>query len=191
MFGVGANDALIIKRVMDAGAHGVLIPDVRSADDARRAVESVYYPPFGKRGAGLARAQAYGMDFEGYRHWLESEAVVIVQIEHVDAVRDMQQILAVDGVDGFILGPYDLSASIGKPGQFEDPEVKAVFSEVTEALHSAQKPAGIHIVHADPDALRARIAEGYQIIAYGDDMVFYSDAVDRVASHVSECRSER
>ena len=185
---VGANDSLIIKRVMDAGAHGVLIPDVRSADEARRAVESMYYPPRGKRGAGLARAQAYGMDFQGYRDWLESEAVVVVQIEHVDAVRDLQRILDVDGVDGFILGPYDLSASVGKPGEFEDPEVKAIFTEVASAVHSAQKPAGIHIVHPDPDALRAQIAEGYRIIAYGDDMVFYSAAVDRVAAQVRECR---
>ena len=185
---VGANDSLIIKRVMDMGAHGVLVPDVRSADEAQQVVDSLYYPPLGKRGAGLARAQAYGMDFQGYTHWLESEAVIVVQIEHVDAVRDLQSILAVDGVDGFILGPYDLSASVGRPGQFEDPEVEAILAEVAAAVHVAQKPAGIHIVHPDLDILRARIAEGYRIIAYGDDMVFFSDAVDRVAAHVKECR---
>ena len=185
---VGSNDPLTIKRVMDAGAHGVLIPNIKSSVEAERAVEAVYYPPRGNRGVGLGRAQGYGVEFEEYRAWLESEAVVIVQIEHIDAVRDLEKILEVDGVDGFMLGPYDLSASIGKPGQFDDPEVKAVFSDVADAVRTAPKPAGIHIVHPDPDALRTRIAEGYSLIAYGDDMVFYSDVVSRVAAQVRKCR---
>ncbi len=185
---VGANDPLTIKRVMDAGAHGVLVPNVRSAEEARRAVDAVYYPPQGTRGAGLGRAQAYGMDFDGYRAWLESEAVVIVQIEHVDAVRELSQILDVDGVEAFMLGPYDLSASVGKPGEFDDPEVKAVFDDVAALVNSAKKPAGIHVVYPDPEVLKQRISDGYRVIAYGDDMVFYSDAVGRVARQVRELR---
>lgn len=174
---VGGNDRLIIKRVMDAGAHGVLVPDVRSAEEARAAVEAMYYPPGGRRGAGLARAQAYGLDFDGYRRWLEEEGVLIVQIEHVKAVEDLDAILSVEGVDGFMLGPYDLSASLGKPGQFDDPEVRAVFDTVSAAVNDAPKAAGIHVVHPDPGQLHNRIDEGYSLIAYGDDMLFYSEAL--------------
>lgn len=187
---VGANDALIIKRVMDAGAHGILVPNVQSVSDAERAVEAVYYPPRGERGAGLGRAQAYGMAFDEYREWLESEAVVIVQIEHVDAVEVLDEILGVEGVDAFMVGPYDLSASIGKPGEFDDPEVREVFDRVAEAVETAAKPAGIHIVHPDPDEFRARVGEGYRLIAYGDDMVFYSAAVSRVSNQVRQLRGE-
>ena len=80
---VGANDALLIKRAMDSGATGVIVPMINSADDARRAVEALYYPPRGKRGVGLARAQGYGRSFETYRSWADREAVLVAQIEAV------------------------------------------------------------------------------------------------------------
>ena len=186
---VGANDPLIIKRVMDAGAHGIVVPDVRSAADARRAIDAVYYPPRGGRGVGLGRAHGYGEEFEGYLTWLAEEAVVIVQIEHRDAVASLEAILAVPDVDGFIVGPYDLSASIGKPGQFEDPEVIQLFDTVAAAIDRSDKPAGIHVVHPDAEVLRQRIREGYTLVAYGDDMVLYSAAVESLARDIRSCHS--
>jgi len=87
-----------IKRVMDAGATGVMVPMVKSAEDARAAVQSVYYPPRGQRGVGLARAQGYGSSFQKYRSWLEENAVIVAMIEHVDAVNSIDEILAVDGL---------------------------------------------------------------------------------------------
>src|SRR5690606_3030026 len=111
-----SNDANLIKRVMDSGATGIIVPLVRTAEDAQQAVAAMYYPPQGLRGVGLARAQKYGAGFEDYKIWLENEAVCIVQIEHIDAVRNCEAILATPGVDGYILGPYDLSASLGVAG---------------------------------------------------------------------------
>ncbi|NQU59145.1 MAG: 2,4-dihydroxyhept-2-ene-1,7-dioic acid aldolase, partial [Rhodospirillales bacterium] len=110
-----SNDENLIKRVMDAGAHGVVVPLVNSKEDAERAVASVYYPPRGTRGTGLARAQGYGATFPEYKAWLKENGVVVVMIEHIDAVNAIDEILAVPGVDGFIIGPYDLSASLGVP----------------------------------------------------------------------------
>ncbi|MCX7966349.1 MAG: aldolase/citrate lyase family protein, partial [Syntrophorhabdaceae bacterium] len=78
---LSSNDSVQIKRVMDAGAHGIIVPMVNTEDEAKKAVEAVYYPPYGKRGVGLARAQGYGVDFEQYRDWLKDNAIVIVQIE--------------------------------------------------------------------------------------------------------------
>ena len=99
------NDASQIKRVMDAGANGIIVPMVNSKADAEKAVAAVYYPPKGKRGVGLARAQGYGATFDNYRKWLDNEAVVIVQIEHIEAVNNLEQIFAVDNIDGYIIGP--------------------------------------------------------------------------------------
>ena len=113
-----------IKRVMDAGATGVMVPMIKSAADAQAAVEAVYYPPEGKRGVGLARAQGYGARFQEYRQWLKENAVIIVMIEHIDAVQQIDAILSVPSIDAYIIGPYDLSGSMGRPGELDHPEVQ-------------------------------------------------------------------
>lgn len=164
------NDSVQIKRVMDAGAHGIIVPMVNNAEDAVRAVEAVYYPTKGKRGVGLARAQEYGSRFQDYKNWLEENAVVIVQIEHINAAINIEEIIQTPGVDGFILGPYDLSASMGKPGKFEDKDVQAAMSEVLEKAKVLGKPAGIHIIEPDPNELTERIAKGFTFVAYSLDI---------------------
>src|SRR3972149_953085 len=140
-----SNDADQIKRVMDAGAPGVIVPMVNSKADAERAVASVYYPPRGRRGAGLARAQGYGASFADYREWLEREAVVIVMIEHVEAVKNLEQILTTDGVDGFIVGPYDLSASLGRPGDFGNPAHAAAIERIRTVSQGLRRPGGVPV----------------------------------------------
>lgn len=167
---LSANDPIQIKRVMDAGAHGVIVPMVNSVVEARQAVEAVYYPTRGKRGVGLARAQGYGNNFSAYKEWLEDNAVVIVQVEHIDSARNLEGILATPGVDGLILGPYDLSASMGRPGMFEDDDVQKVIRDVLDKARQMGKPAGIHVIEPNPDELSARISEGFCFIAYSLDI---------------------
>ena len=120
-----SNDENQIKRVMDAGATGVVVPMVKNVEDAKSAVAAIHYPPLGNRGVGLARAQKYGEAFQEYLKW-QSDAndgpVVVVQIEHIDAVNNLKNILSVEGVDAFIIGPYDLSCSMGIPGEFIIPQ---------------------------------------------------------------------
>src|ERR1043165_6778962 len=115
-----SNDADLIKRVMNAGAHGILVPMVNSAEDAANAVAATRYAPGGCRGVGLSRAQGYcaGSGFNDYLQWQREGPVVIVQIEHIDAIGRLDDILAVEGVDGLLMGPYDLSCSQGIPGEF-------------------------------------------------------------------------
>ena len=159
-----------IKRVMDAGATGVMIPMVKSAEDARAAVQSVYYPPRGQRGVGLARAQGYGSSFQKYRSWLEENAVIVAMIEHVDAVNSIDEILAVDGIDAYIIGPYDLSGSMGRPGDLNHPDVQSSIARVLEAGHRSGKPGGIHVIEPDQDELQRRIAAGFNFLGYGLDI---------------------
>jgi 2-dehydro-3-deoxyglucarate aldolase len=169
---LSSNDPVQIKRVMDAGATGVMVPNVRSAAEARAAVEAVHYPPRGTRGVGLARAQGYGADFPAYRDALADTAVVIVMIEHVDAVAAADDILAVDGVDGWVVGPYDLSGSLGIPGELDDPRVSALLERVREAGERAGRPGGLHQVEPDPEALERLVASGLRFLGYGTDLRF-------------------
>ena len=110
---VGENNPRIIKRILDAGADGIIVPSVNSKEDAIKAVKAVKYPPIGNRGVGLARAQEYGFNFEGYRDGKAKDIPLIVQIEHINAIKDLEAILQTDGVDGTFIGPYDLSGSMG------------------------------------------------------------------------------
>ena len=158
-----------IKRVMDAGAHGIVVPMVNSAEEARRAVAATRYGPEGVRGVGLARAQAYGLGFDEYLAWQKDGPVVIPQIEHRDAVGRIEEILAVPGVDAFIVGPYDLSCSMGIPGQFEHPDFVATMAEIVGKGIELGVPAGLHIVEPDPERLRQCMQEGYRFIAYSVD----------------------
>ncbi|MBF0479336.1 MAG: 2,4-dihydroxyhept-2-ene-1,7-dioic acid aldolase [Candidatus Omnitrophica bacterium] len=174
---VGANDPLIIKRVMDAGAYGVIVPMVNSKADAIRAVESVYYPMKGKRGVGLARAQKFGMDFEAYKQWLKDNAVVIVQIEHVDAVKHLEEILSVEGVDGSIIGPYDLSASMGFPGEFHRDEVKQAEARYLEVCRKLNKTAGAHSVPPDVNLLKQKQQQGFTFLGFSLDSYFLATMV--------------
>jgi 2-dehydro-3-deoxyglucarate aldolase len=159
-----------IKRVMDAGATGIMVPMIKSAADAGAAVNSVYYPPRGQRGVGLARAQGYGANFQAYREWLDANAVIIAMIEHIDAVQAIDHILAVPGIDAYIIGPYDLSGSMGRPGDLEHPDVQAAITQVLAAGRRADKPGGIHVIEPDPQALQQRIQAGFNFLGYSLDI---------------------
>ncbi|MHA2281168.1 MAG: HpcH/HpaI aldolase family protein [Promethearchaeota archaeon] len=169
---VGKNDPNIIKRVMDAGAYGVIVPQVNTPTDAKNAVDAVKYPPLGTRGVGLARAQGYGFDFESYKEWTNTESVVIVQIEHMKAVDNLREILKIQGVDGFIIGPYDLSGSIGVPGQFDHPKIDEALKKVIEISKELKVTAGYHVVPPKSEMIFDKINEGYKFLAFSLDTLF-------------------
>jgi 2-dehydro-3-deoxyglucarate aldolase len=164
------NDPNQIKRVMDAGAHGIIVPMITNPADAENAVAAVRYPPSGVRGVGLGRAQGYGTRFQEYLAWECDSAVVIVMIEHKDAICNLRQILAVPGVDAFFIGPYDLSCSLGVPGQFNHPDFLAAMDEIRSIGAASGAVSGLHIVEPDLEGLRARLNEGYLFIAYSVDI---------------------
>ncbi len=172
---VGANDGLLIKRAMDAGAQGIIVPMVNSRAEAEAAVSAVKYPPAGKRGVGLARAQGYGTAFENYREWVDRDSIVIVQIEHIKAVENLNDILSVNGVDAFIVGPYDLTGSIGVPGEFENPRVMEALKEIRRVSSTLNMSAGYHVVPPKPELVQEKIKEGYSFIAYSVDFLFIGE----------------
>lgn len=175
---VGENNENLIKRVMDTGANGVIVPMVKTKEDAEKAVAFVKYPPEGVRGVGFGRAQKFGLEFDKYKKWLKEESIVIVIIEHIDAMDHLEEILSVDGVDGSMIGPYDLSGSIGYPGEIDREEVVSLVEKYKAVCKKIDKPAGYHVVVPDVEKLKEKMAEGYKFLAFSTDALFLANSIE-------------
>ena len=142
---VPACDHTEIKKVIDFCPAGIIVPMVMNAEQAALAIAAMRYPPVGNRGCGFRRGLNYGTsDMDEYWEASAHDPLVILQIEHIEAVRNLDAILEVPGVDSALVGPYDLSCSMGKPGQFDDPEVNAVFDTVCRKAREAGKILGVY-----------------------------------------------
>ncbi len=162
-------DAVQIQHVMDAGAHGIIVPRVATRRTLQEAHAAMHYPPRGARGVGLSRAQGHGARFDEYRAWLDEHALLVAIVEHADAIAQIDELASSEHLDACFVGPYDLSASMGVPGQTTHPDVLAACLEVVEACARHGRAAGIHVVEPDRALLERRIAEGHRFIAYGTD----------------------
>ena len=187
---VSKNEEVIIKRVLDAGADGIIIPMIKNKKEAIEAINYSKYPPKGKRGVGLNRAQYYGTNFNEYKEWVENNLVVIAQIEHVDAVNNIEDIISVDGIDGVIIGPYDLSASIGFPGEYDKLEVKKEIDKLEKILLSNNFPSGFHVVESNSDFIIKKLNKGYKLLAFSLDFFFLGDKareeMKKIKQHISD-----
>lgn len=183
---VSKNEEVVIKKVLDIGADGIIVPMINSKEDAMQAVDYAKYPPVGKRGVGLYRATKYGTKFEEYKKWVDEELVIIAQIEHIDAVNSIDEILQVDGIDGTIIGPYDLSGSMGHPGEFEREDVKMAVQKVLDRCKEHNIPSGFHVVDTNPEKLNQKIEQGCTFLAYGIDYFFMRDAAVNGMNKVSK-----
>ncbi len=172
---VPKNEEVVIKKVMDAGADGIIVPMVNSAEQAKMAVDYVHYPPIGRRGVGLARAQEYGTGFVAYKEWLSTDAVVIAQVEHIDSVNQIEAIISTPGIDGVLIGPYDLSGSLGLAGELEHPSVLAAIQKVRKACLDAKVPLGFHVISPDHAKLQEKIDDGFTFLGFSLDFYFLGE----------------
>ena len=163
-------DYALTKRYLDAGATGIIAPLVVSADQARLIIQACKYPPLGKRGVGFCRANKYGMDVEAHYKSANEEILVAVQIEDVEAVANIDDILAVEGIDAAFIGPYDLSASMGITGDFEHPDFIAARNEILASCKRNGVTPGIHVVQPNPKQAINRLRDGFQLLAYSLDI---------------------
>ena len=163
-----------VKQALDGGAEGVIVPRVNDGDAARRAVQYAKYPPVGGRSVGIARAQAYGRQLDDYVATANDRTALIVQVEHARGVANIDAILAVEGVDAVFIGPYDLSASLGKPGDLADAEVRRCIDLVRDRCLAHGKPLGIFTM--DPAAVASLKNQGFTLIALGMDTVMLGRA---------------
>ena len=159
------------KQALDAGAGGVIVPMIENAEQLQKIRDACYWPPAGNRGVGFSRANMFGKHFDDYKK--EAQAPMLVaQIEQIRAVENLEGILSVEGLDAILIGPYDLSASMGCTGRFDDPTFRETMRSVLELCRQHQIPSGIHIVQPDSKELQRCILEGYLFIAYSLDSVF-------------------
>jgi 4-hydroxy-2-oxoheptanedioate aldolase len=132
---IGAIDPELAKPVLDAGAFGVIFPMVKTAEEAKLAVASLRYPPAGVRGIGPIMASVrWGLSAAEYLGAANAQLSTVVLIEHIDAVRNLRKILAVEGIDVAQIAPFDLSASLGRPGELEHREVKKAIAAAEAAI---------------------------------------------------------
>jgi 4-hydroxy-2-oxoheptanedioate aldolase len=165
---IAANEAARFKRVLDAGAAGVMVPYVSTPDEARAAVSSMRYPPRGMRGvAKLTRASSFGARFDDYFAHAHAWLVTLAQIETTEALGNVDAIAAVDGVDVLFVGPMDLTTSFGIPGQYGDPRFHDALRTVADAAKRHGKAAGILLL--DPANLGLCRELGYTVVALGSD----------------------
>ncbi len=159
------------RQALDQGAAGVVVPMISSAAQLQAIVTECHWPPRGRRGVGFQRANVFGKFFDSYSQEAQ-ESLIIAQIEHIAAVNDLESIVKVEGLDAIMVGPYDLSASLGRTGDFENKKYKDVLSKILEVCAKQKVSCGIHVVQPDAKMLKQRISEGYTFIAYGVDTVF-------------------
>ena len=182
---LGESSENLIKRVLDAGAYGILVALVNDAEGVKKVVSAAKYPPRGIRGVGLARAQGYGYDFERYKKWAADGPIVMTLVEHIEAIRNIDSILSVEGLDGTLIGPYDLSGSLGCPGEFERREVKQAIAAYEAACKRHQKPMGFHVVHPDAKKIMEKKKKGYTFVGAGLDILHLGDSCQGI---VDTCR---
>ena len=161
------------KQALDAGAGGVIVPMVETASQLIEVKKACCWPPAGARGVGFSRANLFGKHFEAYRE--EAQAPMLVaMIENRRAVDCLEEILAVKGLDAILIGPYDLSASMGLTAQFEDPTFVIAMEQILTLCQHKNIPCGLHVVTPEVDILKQRVTNGYRFIAYSIDTVFLS-----------------
>jgi 2-keto-3-deoxy-L-rhamnonate aldolase RhmA len=168
-------DPFLARRLLDAGAAGLLVPVVESADEFADFAEHCSYKD--RRGAGLSRCNAYGDDFEAYYH--NFRPLLIPQVETLKGVEAAASLAAMAEIDGIFLGPYDLSADLGTPGDFTTKAFKEAALKVRQACEKNRKALGIHQVEPNAVELKERVAEGYLMIAYATDIIAMRNALGR------------
>jgi 2-dehydro-3-deoxyglucarate aldolase len=173
-----------IKKVLDLGAHGIIVPQVNTPEQAANVVRWARYAPEGARGVGLARAHGYGVTFREYVTAANRDIAVIVQAEHARAVENIEAIVRVPGVDAVLLGPYDLAASLGKMGEIDHPDVVAAIGRVTDVCMAAGMPLGYFGVTAA--AVRPYAARGYTLLVAGVDTLYLANGAKALLKELRE-----
>jgi 2-keto-3-deoxy-L-rhamnonate aldolase RhmA len=191
---IASHNMEMIKRLLDAGADGIICPMVSTPEEVARLVEWVKYPPVGRRSYGVARGQDYGAQFPAYvRDW-NAESTLIIQVESITGVEQIDAMLACDEVDGVMIGPYDLSGSLNLPGQLDHPQVQAACRRVVEACQRAGKACGTHLITPEPTAADvARLLDGgdYQFVIFSSDIFILARWSERLGQVLATRRAAR
>jgi len=167
---IASHNMEMIKRLLDSGADGIIVPMVQTLEEVNRLVSWVKYPPEGQRSFGISRGQGYGFDFEEYTSNWNEKSIIVVQIESVEGVNNIDSIIAVPHVDGAMIGPYDLSGSLGIPGQLEHPDIIEASRKVINACKRAEKACGTQLIEPDQARIAQSFKEGFSFVVLSSDI---------------------
>jgi 2-keto-3-deoxy-L-rhamnonate aldolase RhmA len=185
---IPSNDEVWIKKALDIGAAGIIAPGVNSAEEAERIVRLCKYPPRGCRGVGIGRAHGYGLQFNEYIDNANDEIAVILQAENTNAVENISDIVQVSDIDAILIGPYDLSASMGKMGNINDAEVQAAISKITKVCQDAGVPLGIFAGSAE--SAKPYLQRGFTLVAISTDCLHMAQGAGAALNEVKNFRNK-
>jgi len=172
-----------IARLLDSGADGIIVPSVSTPAQVEKIIQWCKYPPLGRRSYGVARAQGYGFSFEEYTASWNARSTLVIQIESIQAVEAVESLLAFEAVDGVMIGPYDISGSLGVPGQLAHPKVKEAGRRVVEACRRHRKGCGTQIVEPTQENVAEAFGAGYSFVVLSSDVFLlwkWSDQIKRI-----------
>ncbi|AXR61704.1 HpcH/HpaI aldolase family protein [Leptospira mayottensis] len=168
---VAQNHLKDIKQALDAGAKGIVVPMIETAEQVEDFLKWSSYPPDGTRGVGYSNANLFGKYFDSDSKKTNSDLVRVIQIENIKAIQQIDSILSIKGIDAMMIGPYDLSGSMGLTGQFEHPDFLAAIEALKKAAERNGIPLGTHVIQADFQKVKDEIQAGKKFIAYSTDAI--------------------
>lgn len=188
---VAWNDMVLAKPILEMGCDGIIFPMVTTAEEARAAVAACTYPPDGIRGFGPYRSLQYGkIPAKDYVEKYSKKIWKVIQIEHIRAVENLKEIAQVDGIDLFVIGPCDLSASMGLLPQLSHPDVKKVMDQIAAELRAAGKPFGVSIAY-DEEMVREWIARGASFIFADNDTGYLFSGASATLDNLRRVSAEK
>ena len=167
---VASHNMEMIKRLLDSGADGIIVPQVATTEEVEKIISWSKYTPKGNRGFGISRAQGYGFDFDGYTKEWNNMSSLIIQIESIQGVENADKLLGYDEIDGVMIGPYDISASLGIPGELEHPKVAEAAGKVIEVCKKHGKACGTQLIEPDKETIEKAFSSGYTFIVLASDI---------------------
>ena len=167
---VASHNREQIVQLLDSGADGIIVPNVKRRSEVEKIIEWCKYPPIGKRGFAVGRAQGYGFDFEQNCQTWNQRSSIIIQIESIEGVEAAEELLSHEHVNGAMVGPYDLSGSLGIPGQLEHPRVKEACTHVVEVCRRLGKGCGTQIIDPNETSVEKTLEEGFDFVVLASDI---------------------
>jgi 2-keto-3-deoxy-L-rhamnonate aldolase RhmA len=185
---IASHNAEQIKQLLDSGADGIIVPMVNTLDEVKRLVDWSKYPPVGKRSFGVSRAQGYGFDFDRYTAGWNKRSVLLLQIESAVGVQAIDELVSHESVDGVMVGPYDLSGTLGIPGQLDHPRVQEACAQVIAACRKHGKACGTQLVDPTEAGIQETFERGYTFIILSSDVFLLWKWSERMQSLMTQGR---
>ncbi len=176
---LSGNNESEIKKFLDMGARGIIVPMIKTYEEVQNAISYSKFPPIGNRSYALPRCTKYGLTKNEYFQGANDSIFLGIMIEHIDALPHLDRIFSSSHIDAVLVGPYDLSGSMGIPGQFKNPEFIDALDLIYKKAKEYKIRVGIHEVHPTPEKIKEIIKGGYRFIACGIDTLFILDEASK------------